>query len=58
VCVDVPTLFTVVPLVASVADAGAHNADAVSTAVDVDALVGRHVALGALPATVALAAAA
>ena len=52
------TFFTVVPLVARVTDAGAHDADAVPAAVDVHALVGRHVALGALPAAVALAAAA
>lgn len=51
------TFLTVLALVAGVADAGAHDADAVAPAVDVDALVGRHVALGAFPAAVALAAA-
>ena len=53
-----PTFFTVVPLVARVADAGADDADAMPAAVDVHTLVGRHVALRALPAAVALAAAA
>lgn len=51
------TLLAVVALVARVADAGSHDADAVASAVDVHALVGRHVALCALPAAVALAAA-
>lgn len=51
------TLLAVVALVAGVADAGSHDADAVASAVDVHALVGRHVALRALPAAVALAAA-
>lgn len=51
------TFLAVLALVSGVADAGAHDADAVAAAVDVDALVGRHVALGAFPAAVALAAA-
>lgn len=51
------TFLTIVTLITSIADAGAHNADAVSSTVDVDALVGRHVALGAFPPAVALAAA-
>lgn len=51
------TFLTVVALVASVATAGAHQANPMSSTVDVDALVGRHVALHALPAAVALAAA-
>lgn len=51
------TFLTVVALITSIADAGAHDADAVSSAVDVDALVGWHVALGAFPPAVALAAA-
>lgn len=51
------TFLAVLALITSIADAGAHDADAVSAAVDVDALVGRHVALGALPPAVALAAA-
>lgn len=50
------TFLTVLALVSGVADAGAHDADAVAPAVDVDALVGRHVALGAFPAAVTLAA--
>ncbi|TNN80709.1 hypothetical protein EYF80_009060 [Liparis tanakae] len=36
-------------------DAGAHYADAVSSTVDVDALVGWHIALSAFPPAVALA---
>lgn len=51
------TLLAVVPLVAGVADAGSYDADAMAAAVDVDALVGWHVALRSLPAAVALAAA-
>lgn len=51
------TFFTIIALVASIADAGTHNADAVSSTVDVDALVGWHVALGSFPPAVALAAA-
>lgn len=50
------TFLTVVALIASVADAGTHDADAVSSTVDVDALVGWYVALCALPPTVALTA--
>lgn len=51
------TFLTIVALITGVADAGTHYADAVSSAVDVDALVGRHVALSAFPPAVALAAA-
>ena len=43
------TFLAVVPLVARVAGAGAHDADAVAPAVDVDALRVGHVALRALP---------
>lgn len=50
------TLLTVRPLVASVAHAVARHAQAVPAALRVDALGGGNVALGALPATVALAA--
>ena len=49
------TFLAVLALVAGVADAGAHDAGAVVTAGHVDALVGGHVALGALPAAVAQA---
>jgi len=49
------TFFTIVALITSVADAGAHDADAVSSTVDVDALVGWHIALSAFPPAVALA---
>lgn len=56
-CDIVLTFLAVLALITSIADAGAHDADAVSSAVDVDALVDRHVALGALPPAVALAAA-
>ena len=51
------TFFTIITLITSVADAGTHNTDAMSSAVDVDALVGWHVALSTFPPTVALAAA-
>ena len=51
------TFLTIITLITSVADASTDNADAVSSTVDVDALVGWHVALGAFPAAVALAAA-
>ena len=50
-----PTFLAVLALVAGVADAGAHDAGAVVAAGHVDALVGWHVALGTLPATVAQA---
>ena len=50
-----PTFLAVLALVAGVADAGAHDAGAVVAAGHVDALVGWHVALGALPAAVAQA---
>lgn len=56
-CDIILTFLAVLALITSIADAGAHDADAVSSAVDVDALVDRHVALGALPPAVALAAA-
>lgn len=49
------TFFAALSLVAGVADAGAHDAGAVAAAGHVDALVGGHVALGALPAAVAQA---
>lgn len=49
------TFLTALSLVAGVADAGAHDAGAVAAAGHVDALIGRHVALSALPATVAQA---
>lgn len=52
-----PTFITVISLVTSVADAGSHHADAMSSTVDVNALVGRDVTLSAFPPTVALAAA-
>lgn len=51
------TFLTVIALITSIADAGAHNADAMSSTVDVNALVGWHVALSPFPPTVALAAA-
>ena len=51
------TFLTVIALITSIADAGAHDADAVPSTVDVDALVGWHVALSAFPPAVALAAA-
>lgn len=47
---------TVLSLITSVADAGAHYADTMSSTVDVNTLVGWHVALGTFPTTVALAA--
>ena len=50
-----PTFLAALALVAGVADAGAHDAGAVVAAGHVDALVGGHVALGALPAAVAQA---
>lgn len=50
------TFLTVVSLIASIADAGAHNAYAVSSTVDVNALVGWHITFSAFPPTVALAA--
>lgn len=56
-CDIILTFLAVLALITSIADAGAHDADAVSSAVDVDALVSRHVALRALPPAVALAAA-
>lgn len=51
------TFLTIITLITSIADASTDNADAMSSTVDVDALVGWHVALGAFPAAVALAAA-
>lgn len=42
-------------LVAGVADAGAHDAGAMTAAGHVNTLVGRHVTFGTLPATVAQA---
>ena len=50
-----PTFLAALALVAGVADAGAHDAGAVVAAGHVDALVGGHVALSALPAAVAQA---
>lgn len=50
------TFFAVLPLVAWVADARPHDAGPVAAARDVNALVGGHVALGALPAAVTHAA--
>lgn len=47
------TFFTALALVAGVADAGAHDTGTMVAAGHVDALVGGHVALGTLPATVA-----
>lgn len=59
ICKDVLlTLIAVFPLVTSVAGAGADDADAMASTVDVDALVGRDVTLCAFPAAVTLAAAA
>lgn len=49
------TFLTALALVARVTDAGAHDAGAMAAAGHVDALVGRHVALRTLPATVAQA---
>lgn len=49
------TFLAALSLVAGVADAGAHDAGAVAAAGHVDALIGRHVTLSALPATVAQA---
>lgn len=49
------TFLTVLALVAGVADAGAHDAGAMVAAGHVDALVGGHIAFGALPAAVAQA---
>lgn len=49
------TFLAALSLVAGVADAGAHDAGAVAAAGHVDALIGRHIALSALPATVAQA---
>ncbi len=51
------TFLTIITLISSIANAGTNNADAVSSTVDVDALIGRHIALSAFPPTVALAAA-
>lgn len=51
------TFFTVVTLVTSIANAGPHQADPVSSTVDVNALVGRYVTFHTLPPAVALAAA-
>lgn len=50
------TLFTVWPLVASVAHAVARHTQSVPTALRIDTLRGGNVALGALPAAVALTA--
>lgn len=49
------TFFTALALVAWVADAGAHDAGAVVTAGDVDALVGWDITFRSFPATVAQA---
>lgn len=49
------TFLTVLPFVAGGADAGPINAGAVAPAGGVDALIHGHIALGALPAAVALA---
>lgn len=49
------TFLAALALVARVADAGAHDAGAMAAAGHVDTLVGRHVTLGTLPATVAQA---
>lgn len=49
------TFLTVLPFVAGRADAGPINAGAVAPAGGVDALIHGHIALGALPAAVALA---
>lgn len=51
------TFLTVVSLVSSIADAGSYNAYAMSSTVDVDALVGWHITFRAFPPAVALAAA-
>lgn len=51
------TFFTVFSFVPRVAGAWAHDADATAPALGIDALRRRHVALGALPATVTEAAA-
>lgn len=51
------TFLAALTLVARVADAGAHDAGTMAAAGHVDALVGRHVTLGTLPATVAQASA-
>lgn len=50
------TFLTVVSLITSVADAGTDDADTVSSTVDVDTLVGWHIAFSAFPAAVALTA--
>lgn len=49
------TFLAALAFVARVTDAGAHDAGAMATAGHVDALVGRHITLGTLPATVAQA---
>lgn len=49
------TFLAALALVAGVADAGAHDAGAMTAAGHVDTLVGRHVTFGTLPATVAQA---
>lgn len=51
------TFFTIITLITSVADAGSRNTDAMSSTVDVDALVGWHITLSTFPPAVALAAA-
>lgn len=48
------TFITIFPLITNVADTGSHHADAMSSTVDVNTLVGWDVALGAFPTTVAL----
>lgn len=55
--INIRTFFTIVAFITSIADAGTHNADAMSSTVDVDALVGWHVTLSPFPPAVALAAA-
>lgn len=49
------TFLAALAFVAGVADTRAHDAGAMAAAGHVDALVGRHVTLGTLPATVAQA---
>lgn len=48
------TFLTIISLITSIADADTHNADAVSSTVNINALFDWNITLGAFPSTVAL----